>query len=95
MGSKNKLKRFKENQTFPNVLQPERQKLEAEAFPQKGQWHKFFKNNNPIVVELGCGKGEYTLYLAKIPAVQLCWHRHQRCAILAGAKTALEEKPPM
>ncbi len=92
MGSKNKLKRFKENQTFPNVLQPERQQLEAEAFPQKGQWHKFFKNNNPIVVELGCGKGEYTLYLAKkYPQYNCVGIDIKGARFWRGAKTALEE----
>lgn len=92
MGSKNKQKRFKENQTFPNVLQPERQQLEAEAFPQKGQWHKFFKNNNPIVVELGCGKGEYTLYLAKkYPQYNCVGIDIKGARFWRGAKTALEE----
>ena len=66
MGSKNKLKRFKENETFNNVIQPKRDELLADEFAMKGQWRSsFFKNNNPIVLELGCGKGEYTLALAQ------------------------------
>lgn len=64
MGSKNKLRRFRENETFLNVIQPSRQEI-AEDFAYKGQWRRFFKNNNPITLELGCGKGEYTLALAK------------------------------
>ena len=66
MGSKNKLKRFNQNLTFPNVIQPSREELIENKFPLKGNWRKdFFKNENPIVLELGCGKGEYSVYLAK------------------------------
>ena len=65
MGSKNKLKRFRENETFNNVFQPERSTLINDLFQMKGNWKKkYFKNNNPIILELGCGKGEYSLYLA-------------------------------
>ena len=66
MGSKNKLKRFRENETFSNVIQPERDSVLKGEFPYKGRWRKnFFKNESPIVLELGCGKGEYTVHLAK------------------------------
>lgn len=66
MGSKNKLKRFIENESFSNVIQPSREELILNQFKFKGNWNKlFFKNTNPIVVELGCGKGEYTINLAK------------------------------
>tara|TARA_B110001450_G_scaffold63430_1_gene60177 strand:+ start:724 stop:1398 length:675 start_codon:yes stop_codon:yes gene_type:complete len=66
LGSKNKLKRFNQNLTFPNVIQPSREELIENKFPLKGNWRKdFFKNENPIVLELGCGKGEYSVYLAK------------------------------
>ena len=64
MGSKNKLKRFRENETFTNVFQPTRQEI-FEGFPLQGKWQSFFNNKNPIVLELGCGKGEYTIDLAK------------------------------
>ena len=65
MGSKNKLKRFRENETFNNVFQPERSTLNNDLFEMKGNWKKkYFKNNNPIILELGCGKGEYSLHLA-------------------------------
>tara|TARA_B100000029_G_scaffold515075_1_gene620391 strand:- start:4297 stop:4974 length:678 start_codon:yes stop_codon:yes gene_type:complete len=67
LGSKNKLKRFKENEGFKNVIQPSREDLINNKFNYKGSWNKVvFKNNNPIVVELGCGKGEYSVGLAKI-----------------------------
>lgn len=57
MGQK-KLVRFAELNTFPNVLQ----------FPKQinGNWHRFFKNDNPITLELACGKGEYTVGLAQL-----------------------------
>ena len=66
MGSKNKLKRFKENETFENVFQPTREEVTSGEFPLKGKWNStFFKNENPIIVELGCGKGEYSVGLAE------------------------------
>ncbi|WP_108422609.1 tRNA (guanosine(46)-N7)-methyltransferase TrmB [Flagellimonas amoyensis] len=64
MGSKNKLKRFRENETFSNVVQPTRDEV-LQGFRFKGDWASFFGNNNPIVLELGCGKGEYTIGLAE------------------------------
>ena len=58
MGSKKKLKRFKENENFENVIQPSRSDLLNEKFLLKGKWNlNFFKNNFPIVLKLGCGKG--------------------------------------
>ena len=67
MGSKNKLKRFKENEIFRNVIQPDRDELEKDLFYLKGSWNKlYFKNDKPIVLELGCGKGEYTIHLANL-----------------------------
>ncbi|KAB5489350.1 MULTISPECIES: tRNA (guanosine(46)-N7)-methyltransferase TrmB [Flagellimonas] len=64
MGSKNKLKRFRENETFSNVVQPTRDEV-LQGFKFKGDWASFFGNTNPIVLELGCGKGEYTIGLAE------------------------------
>ncbi|WP_411028981.1 tRNA (guanosine(46)-N7)-methyltransferase TrmB [Spongiimicrobium sp. 3-5] len=65
MGSKNKLKRFKENETFKNVIQPDRDEVLKGGCDLKGNWAKHFGNDKPIVLELGCGKGEYTLGLAE------------------------------
>lgn len=63
---KNKLRRFAENTTFPNLFQPSYQEVWGKDYPLKGKWNSdFFKNENPIVLELGCGKGEYTVNLAK------------------------------
>ena len=93
MGSKNKLKRFRENETFPNVIQPERASILNGEFPYKGIWRKeFFKNNNPIVLELGCGKGEYTVYLAqRSPKVNHIGIDIKGARFWRGAKTAIEE----
>ena len=92
MGSKNKLKRFHENETFPNVIQPTRDEV-LSNFPFQGKWHSFFKNNNPISVELGCGKGEYTIALAeKNPDKNFIGIDIKGARFWRGAKTALENK---
>lgn len=63
--AKNKLKRFEENKLFKHVLQPPRSEM-LRGFGVKGKWRELiFRNNNPITLELGCGKGEYVLALAK------------------------------
>lgn len=62
---KNKLKKFAEMATFKNVIQPKTEEVFRVDHPMKGNWHaQFFKNDKPIVLELGCGKGEYTVGLA-------------------------------
>ena len=62
---KNKLARFAENKILPNVFQPTRDEA-LDHYPLKGKWRtEVFKNQNPIVLELGCGKGEYPVGLAK------------------------------
>ncbi|MFI3239134.1 MAG: tRNA (guanosine(46)-N7)-methyltransferase TrmB [Bacteroidales bacterium] len=64
---KNKLKKFREMDTFPNVFQsPFGAAGSDEPFHLKGKWSRdFFKNDNPIILELGCGKGEYAVGLAR------------------------------
>ena len=63
--SKNKISRFEENLTFSHLFQRSFEELE-DGFHLKGKWHKeYFKNQNPIILELGCGKGEYTISLAE------------------------------
>jgi len=93
VGSKNKLKRFKENETFANVIQPKRDALLADEFALKGQWRsRFFKNDNPIVLELGCGKGEYTLALAqRDPHKNYIGVDIKGARFWRGAKTALAD----
>ncbi|MDD2475730.1 MAG: tRNA (guanosine(46)-N7)-methyltransferase TrmB [Dysgonamonadaceae bacterium] len=64
--AKNKLTKFAEMATYNNVFEYTFQKLQTNAFPLKGKWRNdYFKNDNPIVLELGCGKGEYTVGLAR------------------------------
>ncbi|WP_419212809.1 tRNA (guanosine(46)-N7)-methyltransferase TrmB [Maribacter sp. X9] len=92
MGSKNKLKRFQENETFSNVIQPSREEV-TNGFPLKGKWNEHFKNDNPIVLELGCGKGEYTVGLAKrFPNKNFIGIDIKGARFWRGAKTALDEK---
>lgn len=63
---KNKLSKFAEMQSFSNVLQVTFSQLEQYDHPMKGNWNRdFFHNQKPIVLELGCGKGEYTTGLAE------------------------------
>ena len=91
MGSKNKLKRFNENETFTNVIQPSREEV-LDNFSFKGKWHSFFKNSHPIVIELGCGKGEYTIDLAKKnPNKNFIGIDIKGARFWRGAKTALED----
>lgn len=96
MGSKNKLKRFKENDTFANVFQPTRETLVKNDYKLKGQWNAtFFKNSNPIVLELGCGKGEYTVALAqKYPDKNFIGVDIKGARFWRGAKTAVEDNLP-
>ena len=66
-----KLRKFAENETFSCLLQPSAQELLADGYfnlrdhTVKGRWNERFGNSNPIVLELGCGKGEYTIALAE------------------------------
>jgi len=91
LGSKNKLKRFRENETFQNVIQPERDEV-LNGFSLKGKWHAYFKNDNPIVLELGCGKGEYSVALAQNnPQKNFIGIDIKGARFWRGAKTALEE----
>jgi len=91
LGSKNKLKRFRENETFTNVIQPSRKEI-FDGFHLKGKWNTFFNNSNPILLELGCGKGEYTLALAKLnPNFNYIGIDIKGARFWKGAKTALEQ----
>jgi tRNA (guanine-N7-)-methyltransferase len=92
VGSKNKLKRFRENENFQNVFQPTREEVVSNSFPLKGKWNTdFFKNNHPIILELGCGKGEYSVGLGrKYPEKNFIGVDLKGNRIYIGAKDALE-----
>jgi tRNA (guanine-N7-)-methyltransferase len=91
---KDKLKKWAENKTFPHVYEPELLPIIKEgATFMKGEWHaQAFGNRNPLVLELGCGKGEYTVGLARLHpdknflGVDVKGHRFHK-----GAKEALQE----
>lgn len=64
---KGKLKKFQQNATYSHVIEPEVKEFVSVDHSIKGKWNaEFFKNNNPIVLELGCGKGEYSVGLSKL-----------------------------
>jgi tRNA (guanine-N7-)-methyltransferase len=92
VGSKNKLKRFRENENFQNVFQPTREEVVSNSFPLKGKWnHDFFNNNNPIILELGCGKGEYSVGLAeRFPNKNFIGIDIKGARFWRGAKTAVD-----
>lgn len=84
---KDKLRKFAEVATFKNVVQ-----LDA-GKEFKGKWAKeFFKNEQPIILELACGKGEYTVNLAKLfPDKNFIGIDYKGNRIWRGSKTAIEE----
>ena len=92
MGSKNKLKRFRENETFANVFQPTREEVSTDNFALKGKWNAdFFKNDHPVILELGCGKGEYSVGLAeKYPDKNFVGIDIKGARFWRGAKTAVD-----
>jgi len=85
--AKRKLQRFAEIGTFKNVVQLE------EGKPYKGKWKQdFFKNDNPLILELACGKGEYSVNLGrKYPDKNFVGIDYKGNRIWVGAKMALDE----
>lgn len=102
--SKNKLKKFAEMETFSNVFQCAIGQLNAEGKfescedtsvqDMRGHWHNtYFHNTNPIVLELGCGRGEYTVGLAALyPNKNFIGVDIKGARLWAGAKQAIEQK---
>ena len=89
---KDKLKRFAENKSFACFVEPEFEQMFRTDHPLKGRWHvDFFHNDNPIVLELGCGKGEYTVALAaRNPDKNFIGVDIKGARMWRGAKTATE-----
>lgn len=92
--SKNKLTKFAEMEAFPNVFQCSAQQLQQEGmrYPMRGKWNeKFFGNSNPIILELGCGRGEYTVQLAeKNPHINYIGVDIKGARIWTGAKKSID-----
>lgn len=90
--SKGKLQKFAEMETFKNVFQYPYSVIENVPFEMKGHWREeYFHNQNPIVLELGCGKGEYTVELARMfPDMNFIGVDIKGARMHTGAKLALE-----
>lgn len=89
---KDKLKRFAENKTLPTLFEPEIEEVQ-DKYILKNKWAgEYFKNTNPITLELGCGRGEYTIGLAeKYPNKNFIGIDRKGARIWRGAKTAHED----
>ena len=89
---KGKLAKFAEMETFSNVFQYPFSVVDNVPFEMKGHWRsQYFKNDNPIVLELGCGKGEYTVELARLyPEVNFIGVDIKGARMWTGAKQAIE-----
>lgn len=90
---KGKLEKFAELETFSNVFQYPFSVIDKKPFTMQGRWREdYFNNSNPIVLELGCGKGEYTVELAKLfPQMNFIGVDIKGARMWKGAKQALSE----
>ena len=91
--SKGKLAKFADMEAFENVFQYPYSVVDDVPFDMKGKWREmYFHNDNPIVLELGCGKGEYTVELAKLyPEMNFIGVDIKGARMWTGAKKAIEE----
>lgn len=91
---KGKLAKFAEMETFSNVFQYPFSVVDNVPFEMKGHWREqYFKNSHPIVLELGCGKGEYTVELARLyPEMNFIGVDIKGARMWTGAKQALEAR---
>lgn len=63
---KGKLAKFADMAEYPHVFEYPYSVIDNVPFEGRGKWHEFFGNQNPVVLELGCGRGEYTVGLARL-----------------------------
>ena len=90
--AKKKLARFAEMEVLPNVFQPKHEEVFRTDYPLKGKWNEeVFHNDHPIILEIGCGKGEYTVELGKLyPEKNFIGLDIKGARMWKGAKTAVE-----
>ena len=90
--AKKKLARFAEMEVLPNVFQPKHEEVFRTDYPLKGKWNEeVFHNDHPIILEIGCGKGEYTVELGKLyPEQNFIGLDIKGARMWKGAKTAVE-----
>jgi len=90
---KDKLKRFAEIKTFKNVIEPVTEEARNTTHFLKGKWGSdFFENSNPIILELGCGKGEYSVNLGKLyPSINFIGIDIKGARLWRGAKEVIDE----
>jgi tRNA (guanine-N7-)-methyltransferase len=93
MSKKKKLLKFAQNKTFPHFFEPQLFYSNETDFHLKSTWGKdFFHNNNPITIELGCGKGEYTVEMARtFPGRNFIGIDIKGARMWKGAKDALDQ----
>lgn len=91
---KNKLSKFAQMETYPHVFQYPWARIQQEPFPLKGKWSSdFFGNDKPIILELGCGKGEYAVGLAtRFPEKNFIGIDIKGARMWTGAKQSLEQE---
>ncbi len=94
--SKNKLSKFADMERYPHVFQAAGVATDPTPFPLRGRWKQdFFHNDNPIVLELGCGRGEYTVGLARLfPQKNFIGVDIKGARMWTGATESLQEGLP-
>lgn len=94
MSGKDKIRKFRENQTFSCLIQPTTEEVLRRDHPLKGKWsQEIFHNDHPIILELGCGKGEYTIALAqKFPNFNYIGVDIKGARLWKGAKYATKNR---
>jgi tRNA (guanine-N7-)-methyltransferase len=90
---KDKLKRFEEMKSFERLFQPSYEEITGKDYHLKGKWvQKVFQNNHPLVLELGCGRGEFTISLArKFPELNFIGIDIKGARMWKGSKTSNDE----